>query len=107
MEIPGQGCGTGNGQDPELSEHFPERWGARCALGQEMASPGRDVGTSFLINFLGGPLPGQRSRAEMGPDPAGGRFGRRAAAGCPWLVLESISVVGNAPAQLVRSLQAL
>lgn len=51
MEIPGQGCGTGNGQDPELSEHFPERWGARCALGQEMASPGHDVGTSFLTSL--------------------------------------------------------
>lgn len=47
-------------------------------LGQQMTSSGCDVGTSSLINFLGGPLPGQRSRAEMGPGPVGGSVGWRA-----------------------------
>lgn len=78
MEVPGQGCGTGNGQDYERTEHIPERRGAWCVPGQEMTSSGCDAGTSSLIDFLGGPLPGQRSRAEMGPDPVGGSMGWRA-----------------------------
>lgn len=71
MEVSGQGCGTGNGQDYELTEHIPERRGAWCILGQEMTFSRRDAGTSSFMNFLGGHLPGPRSRAEMGPDPVG------------------------------------
>lgn len=44
--------------------------------GQEMtSSSGCDVGTSSLINFLGGHLPSQRNRTEIAPDPVGGGHG--------------------------------
>lgn len=47
-------------------------------LGREMtSSSGCDVGTSSLINFLGGHLPSQRSRAEIAPDPVGDGHGVR------------------------------
>lgn len=75
MEVPGQGRGPGNGQDYELTEHIPERRAAWCVPGQEVTFSGCDVGTSSLINFLGAPLPGQRSGAEMGPGPVGGGMG--------------------------------
>lgn len=76
MEVPGQGCGTGNGQDDELTEHIPERQGAWCVPGQEVTSSECDAGTSSSMNFPGGPLPGQRRGAETGPDPVGGGRGR-------------------------------
>lgn len=51
-------------------------WSIICVY-QEMTFSGCDVGTSSLINFLGGRLPGQRSRAKMAPDPVGDGHGER------------------------------
>ena len=56
--------------------------GAWHTPGQEATSSGRDVGNSSLIDFLGGHVPGQRNRAEMGPDGHGEGLGQGAAGWC-------------------------
>lgn len=77
-------------------------WSIICVY-QEMTFSGGDVGTSSLINFLGGRLPSRRSRAKMAPDPVGDGHGER---GWDWALLAgvSLSIIRIAHAQSVRSL---
>lgn len=77
-------------------------WNIICVY-EEMTFSGCDVGTSSLINFLGGRLPGQRSRAKMAPDPVGEGHGER---GWDWALLPgvSLSIIRTAHAPSVRSL---